>query len=184
MRDLLNSIGLTEVFAYLATRAALRLSGTTQSVHSLANELLANIQYIFKSEGIDKISTADLIMALCEDDENAWITYNHGQPLTPRQLARLLKSYKITSKNLRFDGDRVGIKGFEHKQFTDAFSRYLATTSENTPSSATPPQTNHNVADVNAKLESTSDKTCSVVAAEDPVLGVTEKSSKPSHLRV
>ena len=61
---------------------------------------------------------------------------------------------------------------------------FLATTSENTPSSATPPQTNHNVADVNAKLESTSDKTCSVVAAEDPVLGVTEKSSKPSHLRV
>ena len=143
-----------------------------------------------------------MIKTLCEDDENAWATYNRGQPLTPRQLARLLKGYNIASKDLRFSG-RIGIKGFELGQFTDTFTRYLTTPSENTSLSATPLQTNsqmidpvagnNNVADstnnvantqkLHATSELTSDKTCSAVAAKEPITEVAEKPSKISHLR-
>jgi len=185
-----------------ALKAALKLSGVAINVQSIANELLGDIQKVFKKKEIEKISSADLITALCEDEEGAWATYNRGQPLTPRQLARLLKGYNITSKDLRFSG-RSGIKGFELGQFTDTFTRYLTTPSENTPLYATPLQTtnheadpvasNNNVEDsinnvvgtqnLHATSEPTSDKACSVVAGKEPISGAIEKPSKTSHLR-
>ena len=75
---------------------------------------------------LDKIGNNYLIDALISDEETPWATYNRGQPLTPRQLTRLLKGYNIASKDLRFSSDTTGIKGFELKQFTDTFLRYLA----------------------------------------------------------
>ncbi len=181
-------------------KGALKLSGAVLSVQSTANELLASIKEVFEKKKIDKTSTADLIKVLCENEERAWATFNRGQPLTPRQLARLLKGYNIASKDLRF-GDKTGIKGFESEQFTDTFLRYLTPPSKNTHLSATTLQTNNhephsvaannNVADStnNAKLSATQntapDKVCSVVAAKEPILGVAEKEhTKPSHLRI
>jgi len=178
-----------------ALKAALRISGTALTVRSIANELLGDIQKIFRQKKIEKISSADLITALCEDEESAWITYERGQPITPRRLARLLKSYNIASKNLRFN-NKSGIKGFELGQFTDAFSRYLTTPTENTPLSATPLQTNNHTADsvagndneadtqnLHVTSEPTTDKTCSAVAVKEPISGVVEEPSKTSHLR-
>lgn len=181
-----------------ALKATLKLSNTTLSTQSTANELLADIQKVFKEKEIGKISTADLITALCENEENAWAAYNRGQPLTPRQLARLLKSYNIASKDIRLDDGRTGIKGFDIGQFTETFLRYLSTPLENTHLSATPLQANthtaepvaanNNVADIqnlDATPEPTPDKDYSVVAAKEPVSGVAKKEPiKPSHLRI
>lgn len=119
----------------IGTAAALKLSGTESAAQTIGTELLTDIQEVFEARGTDRISTADLINALCSDDEKVWSTYNRGNPIKPRQLATKLKGYGISSNTIR-----IGIttpKGFMRDQFSEAFSRYL------TPSplpNATPPQ--------------------------------------------
>jgi putative DNA primase/helicase len=107
-----------------ATTAALKLSRANGDGVSTSNELLADIQQVFESKQVEKIRTKDLIAALVEDDEKSWATYNHGKPLTPRQLSKLLSGYGIKSKTVRFGTSTP--KGYEASQFTDAFSRYLS----------------------------------------------------------
>lgn len=106
-----------------ATKAALKIFKASQSNQSTANELLADIQEVFETKHISKISTTDLIKALVSDDERSWSTYNRGKQLTPRQLVSKLKNYGIQTKIVR-DGCDVS-RGFELSQFGDAFTRYL-----------------------------------------------------------
>lgn len=105
-----------------AKRAALKLSTSDKSV-SVNNELLADIQEVFETRNVSKISTADLIEALVSDDEKSWATYNRGKQLTPKQLANKLKGYGISSKTIRLGYGTA--KGYERDQFTDVFERYL-----------------------------------------------------------
>mgnify|MGYP001170051897 CR=1 FL=1 len=132
----------------LARHAALKLSGSGEDGGTVGNELLSDIREAFVTKRVTKISTADLIQALCEDDEKSWATYNRGKPITPRQVAKKLKDYGIASKNVKMGYNEVN-KGFEVAQFQEAFARYLALPSSE---SATPLQpSNHGalmVADV------------------------------------
>ncbi|MDP2072301.1 DUF3631 domain-containing protein [Methylotenera sp.] len=107
-----------------ALNAALRLSGATQTPVSSANELLSDIQEVFEAKQVIKITTTELINALCEDSEKSWATYNRGKQLSPRQLSNKLKDYGIASKTIRINGYETA-KGFECEQFNDAFARYL-----------------------------------------------------------
>ena len=106
-----------------ATAAALKLSDSNADSSSIGNELLADIRLVFVHEQVGKITTKNLIYALCEDEEKRWATYNHGKPITPRQLANLLAPYVIKPKTVRF-GDNTP-KGYDIYQFEDAFARYL-----------------------------------------------------------
>lgn len=114
-----------DVWLARATAAALKLSGTSEKVAGIGNELLADIQHVFESQKLDKISTAKLIEELCIDQEGAWAAYNRGKQITSRQFAKLLKPYGIASKSIRVKTDTP--KGFELSQFSDAFERYLST---------------------------------------------------------
>lgn len=109
-----------------ATEAALKLSQTGEVSVSTGNQLLADIYEIFLIKRSDKISTAELIQTLIEDDEKPWSTYNRGKPITPRQIAKHLSSYGISSKTVRL-GPYKTPKGFEKSQFDDAFARYIDT---------------------------------------------------------
>lgn len=108
-----------------ATAAALKLSNAGQTSASTGNELLADIQHIFETKYVAKISSVQLIEALCLDEENGWATYNRGKPLSPRQLAKQLATYGISSKTVRL-GPGNTPKGFDAEQFADVFARYLA----------------------------------------------------------
>ena len=108
-----------------ATQVALTLSMETESSMSMSCELLLDIQYVFETKNITRVKSSDLIQHLCEDEERPWQTYNHGKPITPRQLATHLAKYGISSKTVRFG--RETPKGFELSQFEDAFARYLST---------------------------------------------------------
>ncbi len=163
-----------------ALKTALRLSGASQGVQSMANELLANIKEVFESKHVIKISTTDLINALCEDTEKPWATYNRGKQLSARQLSNKLKDYNISSKDVRFgyDGNK---KGYELEHFKDSFLRYLP----NTPlTSATTLQTSNDkgfavadeelisaTRDISATLKTAPDKVCSAVADKMADLG-------------
>jgi len=107
-----------------ATAAALKLSANSNDkTVSAGNELLSDIQNIFETKRIDKISTTDLIEALCDDEEAPWATYNRGKPIVPRQFKKQLEPYQIESKKITVGFREV--RGFRMEQFTDAFMRYL-----------------------------------------------------------
>ena len=145
-----------------ATEAALVLSRINEGSVSTGNELLADIQYVFESKGVDKISTADLIAALIADEEKPWATYNRGKPLSPRQLSKQLAAYNIKTKTVRFG--HATPKGFELSQFEDVFARYL---------SPTPPETqqrNETPEPSNGKASGDADRTQQVRDEIDTLL--------------
>ena len=148
----------------LARHTALKLSGAEQEAVSLPAELLADIQHVFEIRRTEKISTADLITSLCDDDEGPWATYNRGKPITPRQVASKLAGYGIASKTIRIDYTTA--KGFEKGQFIDAFTRYLAAPSEKAVFAVTPSQPS------NGKAHS---------VTERPIVTVTEKHKVTLH---
>ena len=119
----------------LARATAIRMSGSEHASPTLSSELLADIKEVFEQRGIDRISTTELIEALCADDEKSWAGYNRGKPISPRQFAKRLSEYGIRSKTIRIDFKTP--KGFELEQFADAFSRYTPVPPSQ---SATPPQ--------------------------------------------
>jgi putative DNA primase/helicase len=109
----------------IGTAAALKISGSEEITQTTGTELLSNIREIFDEKQIDRISTTELIKALCADEEWSWLTYNRGLPIKPRQLANRLKAYNIHSKNIRIGYGTP--KGFTLDQFSEAFSRYTST---------------------------------------------------------
>lgn len=104
--------------------AALALSGKKLAPMNTGNELLADIQEVFQAKGVSKISSADLIDELEKIEEGPWATYNHGKPITQRQLSKQLAPYGVHSKTVR-KGPYTP-KGYEQAQFEDAFARYLS----------------------------------------------------------
>ena len=173
-----------------ATAAALKLSCAGEKTQSTGNELLADIQHVFESKRLDKISTADLIEALCADDECAWATYNRGKQITSRQVARQLAAYSIASKTIR-RGTYDTPKGFELAQFSDAFVRYLSTPLNLPPHPPQTPEPNKHgaltVADnppqkairnTSATPEAAPLLSCGAVADKTPILAGTESAQK------
>lgn len=114
-----------ELWFNRANAAALKLSNSGEKSVSIANQLLLDIQQVFATKEIIRISTAGLIAALINDQELPWATYNRGKPLSPSQLAKQLRPYNISSKTVRF-GHLNTLKGYDLSQFDDAFARYLA----------------------------------------------------------
>lgn len=111
-------------WAERARKAALNISKSNQNeTTSIGIELLSAIHDVFQNKMIARISTAELIKTLCSDEEQAWLTFNRGQPISPRQLATLLKEYGIQSKGIRIGYGTP--KGYEKEQFAEAFARYL-----------------------------------------------------------
>ncbi|GHT96337.1 hypothetical protein FACS1894116_13300 [Betaproteobacteria bacterium] len=146
----------------ISRHAALVLSNAGDDSASVGNELLADIREIFETKRLAKISTADLIRELCADDEKPWSTYNRGNPIKPRQVARRLKDYGIASKTVRF-GTYDTAKGFDADQFQEAFLRYL---------SVTPSQPNNHAGfDVSDKTSRYGYKSVSDTLKPAPALG-------------
>ena len=112
------------IWPSLAKQAALKLSGGGSPVTTVGVELLADIREMFALKAVDRLSTDDLIAALCADSEKRWGTYNQGGSLNSRQLARIVGQYDIsTNKTIRFGQGTA--KGYVLASFEDAFLRYL-----------------------------------------------------------
>jgi putative DNA primase/helicase len=106
--------------------AALKLSGGEHGSQTTGCELLSDIREIFIDR--DRISSAELITLLCNDEEKPWGTFNRGKPISPRQVARRLREYGIHSHTIRIGVDTA--KGYVIDQFKESFSRYLSFTPE------------------------------------------------------
>lgn len=93
---------------------------------SVSYELLNDIRDIIETGNYgasDFISTADLIGKLIDNPELMWATYNRGQPLSPKQLARRLKEFDIRPRKFKRFGQEV--RGYGVESFADSFKRYL-----------------------------------------------------------
>lgn len=91
---------------------------------SIGVRVLADIRDVFKNRAEDRISSADLAAALAEIETSPWGEWGKaGKPLSPAKLARLLGPFTIVPSSVRI-GKKTP-KGYELKDFQDAFERYL-----------------------------------------------------------
>ncbi len=113
-----------EPWSSKARAAARTLSVETDDSDTRGIALLNDIRKVLGPKTVvHRISTENLLMALCDMVEAPWSTLNRGHPMSAHQLARLLRQFGIRSKTLRVEeGLR---KGFERKRFVDAWRRYL-----------------------------------------------------------
>ncbi len=106
----------------LARAAALQISGTDQSDESVKVLLLQDINSIFRDQRVGHIASEDLCRALTQMEERPWPEWRHGKPITPRQLARLLKPFDIQPRQTRFG--LTNSRAYHLDDFGDALSRY------------------------------------------------------------
>jgi len=109
----------------IARAAAVSLHGLEEDAPSIGAELLASIRDAFDTRRTDRLSTADLLETLADDEEAPWAAWNRGKPMTPHQLSKRLSEFGIKPGTNRV-GLRVA-KGYRLEQFTEAFNRYLST---------------------------------------------------------
>jgi hypothetical protein len=91
--------------------------------------LLGDIRAAFDEKGSDRLASADLCEALATMEGRPWAEWRAGRgaapkPITPNQLAKVLRPFGISPVNLRI-GVRVP-KGYGRDQFEESWSRYLA----------------------------------------------------------
>ena len=77
----------------------------------------------------EKLTAAEVCTRLVALEERPWGGYRRGQPIDPRGLGRLIRSYGVESKDMRHGG-RV-LKGYVRATLEPLFERYNATTSSN-----------------------------------------------------
>ncbi|MGH8293576.1 MAG: DUF3631 domain-containing protein [Gammaproteobacteria bacterium] len=105
-----------------AREAALILTGGNDD-ESIGVTLLENIRSVFVDRDVDRLSGSDLVAALTADLESPWATFNHGNPISQRQVATRLRAFGIVSGTIREGGGTS--KGYLRKQFAEAFARYI-----------------------------------------------------------
>jgi putative DNA primase/helicase len=104
----------------LARQACLTLSGESPE-EGLGIMLLADCRPAFGDDAV--IRSADLVHKLTADPERPWAEYNRGDPITQRQLAKLLGTFGIISVNVRPEVGPQG-KGYRRVDFEKAWEAY------------------------------------------------------------
>lgn len=106
-----------------AREAAVELNAARRrSDPSLGVQLLTDIRHIFETRRIDRISSEDLIGALCDLDESPWGDLR-GKPIDARGVARRLRKFDVSPHVVRI-GDQTP-RGYERTDLHDAWLRYL-----------------------------------------------------------
>ena len=69
----------------------------------------------------EHVTSEALLAALLKLDEAPWSTWNKGRPISPRQVAALLRPFGIRSQQVHPEN----VKGYQRQDCADAFRRYL-----------------------------------------------------------
>jgi len=93
---------------------------------SIGPLLLADIKTILDEKQTDRTASEELCQMLTGIEGRPWADWKNGKPITPNQLARLLRPFNIVSDSVRI-GTRTP-KGYYLHQFAEAFDRYLGDT--------------------------------------------------------
>jgi hypothetical protein len=118
----------------LAVEAAKQFSGAMPlDDDTLGVQMLQDLRAAFAKD--DRLATSEALRRLHAMDERPWAKYGRrGDPLSARDLARLLKPFGIEPRTVKWPGE-VTAKGYMREWFEDAWARYLPPH----PSPASPP---------------------------------------------
>jgi putative DNA primase/helicase len=106
----------------LAREAAEALCSSGDGDASIRVQLLGDIHEIFISRSATKLPSEDLAKALGEMIERPWPEWSKGRPITQRQIAKLLKPFKIEPRLFRNGLERH--RGYDLSDLKDALRRY------------------------------------------------------------
>lgn len=106
-------------------RDAMKSFSDVQEDESNGVILLKDIAGIFEARRVSIISSSSLVDSLVELEDSPWSEWWKGKPITPRQLARLLKPFGVKPDSRRVNGHSGTVKGYRKSDFDDAFLRYL-----------------------------------------------------------
>ena len=116
-----------------ARKAATTLSGDGDGADStLGERLLADLRDVFGDA--DVMRTETILAALHKISEAPWGDY-YGHPLSPRDLAKLLRPYGVRSTDVKIDG--AAWKGYRREHLHDPWDRYLPPAGGGSATSAT-----------------------------------------------
>ena len=96
----------------------------TEDSETPATLLLQDIYAAFSTLQCNRLPSQDLTSFLAKMEHRPWPEWRSYRPITPRQLAQLLRPFQISPKTIRLD-EHTTVKGYERHQFDDAFSRYI-----------------------------------------------------------
>ena len=93
-------------------------------------QLLSDIRDVFDRLSTDRIASKTLLAELARDEEGPWLSFGkRGQPITDRQLSRLLRGFNrgfgIKPVNIRITGTTGVARGYRRADFQDDFHCYL-----------------------------------------------------------
>jgi hypothetical protein len=83
--------------------------------------LLKDLRDIWKSNE-EQLFTETILERLYKIEESPWGDW-YGKPLTARNLAKLLRAYKVKSKNIRIGDEQA--KGYRREDLADPWHRYV-----------------------------------------------------------
>jgi hypothetical protein len=119
----------------LAREACVALvAGARDDSQTTGTRLLADLREVFGAA--EALPTEAILGKLRGLDESPWGDW-HGHPLSPRDLARLLRPYGVTPKVVRLGS--LTPRGYRAEDLADVWHRYLAPLSATSATSATPP---------------------------------------------
>ncbi len=101
---------------------AVRRMGGGGEEESLRVMLLSDLRTVFTNAGGDTLASQTLIDRLVEMEGRPWPEFRRGKPLTPTQLARMLKPFHIEPRQIWISGSNN--RGYRKDQFEDIWSRY------------------------------------------------------------
>lgn len=87
--------------------------------------LLGDLHQLYEHRCVDRMSSADIVKALGKMEDRPWPEWKRGQPITARQLARLLRPYGIRPQQLWDPATASKVRGYEREQLADAWARYV-----------------------------------------------------------
>jgi hypothetical protein len=101
---------------------------TPRESESTGPMLLADIRATFEEANTDRLASAALCSALADMEARPWAEWkaskvSSAKPITPNQLARLLKPFGIVPDSVRIGKQTP--KGYYWSQFEEAWQRYL-----------------------------------------------------------
>lgn len=103
-------------------KAAIVLTGIEDETPSVNVELLMDIAEVFHNKHAIKLHTADVLEALCADEDKQWSAWNRGKPINAYQISKRLSEFGIKPHQIKIG--TINRNGYELAQFNEAIVRY------------------------------------------------------------
>lgn len=106
-----------------ATEAAVALTTSNNRAQDVIEELLQDVCQHFRKTGAAFLTTVAIIEDLCHDKEKRWSTHSRGRPLSPHDLATLMRQVGCRSRQQRIG--QQNLRGYHLDDLKDLFTRYF-----------------------------------------------------------